>query len=116
MKKLHNTYDKITNDEPITLAIGNFDGLHIGHQNLIEKTKYYTDTKSAVMTFFPHPMSVITQTSLPILMDISDKERALKTMDIDMFFVVEFTQSFSKLEKDTFIDWLKSLNVKRIVV
>ena len=116
MKTLHQTYEHITNVEPITLAIGNFDGLHLGHQNLIETTKNYKDTKSAVMTFYPHPMSVITNKLLPILMDISDKERALKTMDIDYFFVVEFTKAFSKLDKDEFIQWLITLNVKRIVV
>src|SRR5690554_1581303 len=116
MKTIHTTYESIKNNEPITLTIGNFDGLHIGHQNLIEKVKKFSDTKSAVMTFYPHPMSVITNKLLPILMDISDKERALKTMDIDYFFVVEFTKAFSKLDKDEFIQWLITLNVKRIVV
>ncbi|MFA7417082.1 MAG: bifunctional riboflavin kinase/FAD synthetase, partial [Acholeplasma sp.] len=107
---------KIENTKPITLDIGNFDGLHIGHQNLIEKTKLFSDTQSAVMTFYPHPMGVITNKSLPILMDIKDKERALKQTEVDHFFVVEFTKSFSKLEKDQFIGWLKQLNVLRIVV
>ena len=52
MKTIH-TYESIKNNEPITLTIGNFDGLHIGHQNLIEKVKKFSDTKkSAVMTFF----------------------------------------------------------------
>lgn len=116
MKTIHTTYESIKNNEPITLTIGNFDGLHIGHQNLIEKVKKFSDTKSAVMTFFPHPMSVITNKELPILMDISDKERALKMMGVDLFIVVEFTKAFSKLEKIEFIEWLKSLQVKRIVV
>nr|WIF87833.1 adenylyltransferase/cytidyltransferase family protein [Acholeplasma laidlawii] len=52
MKTIHTTYESIKNNEPITLTIGNFDGLHIGHQNLIEKVKKFSDTKSAVMTFF----------------------------------------------------------------
>ncbi len=116
MQTIHQAFDQISNTEPITLAIGNFDGLHIGHQNLIDKTKEYKDTKSAVMTFFPHPMSVITNKALPILMDISDKKHALESMHIDYFFVVEFTKQFSKLEKDSFIEWLKSISVKRIVV
>lgn len=116
MQTIHQAFDQISNTEPITVAIGNFDGLHIGHQNLIEKTKKYKDTRSAVMTFFPHPMSVITNKALPILMDISDKKNALEMMQIDYFFVVEFTKQFSKLEKDSFIAWLKSIGVKRIVV
>ena len=76
----------------------------------------YSDTKKCSYDFFPHPMSVITDKLLPILMDISDKERALRTLDIDLFIVVEFSKVFSKLEKLDFIQWLKALHVKRIVV
>ena len=116
MKTIHEQYTQIINSEPITLTIGNFDGLHIGHQNLICKVKSFDDTKSAVMTFNPHPMSVITNTSLPILMDVADKEKALEKMKVDYFFIVSFTLEFSKLTKEAFMQWLKSLNVQRIVV
>ena len=116
MKTIHNQYTKIKNSEPITLTIGNFDGLHIGHQNLIHKVKSFNDTKSAVMTFNPHPMSVITNTTLPILMDVTDKEHALKHMAVDYFFIVAFTKEFSNLTKEAFMLWLQSLNVQRIVV
>src|SRR5690554_1890418 len=116
MKTIHEQYTQIINSEPITLTSGNFDGLHIGHQKLICKVKSFDDTKSAVMTFNPHPMSVITNTSLPILMDVADKEKALEKMKVDYFFIVSFTLEFSKLTKEAFMQWLKSLNVQRIVV
>lgn len=116
MKTQHKAYNEIINNDTITLTIGNFDGLHIGHQNLISKTKNFKDTKSAVMTFDPHPMAVITGKNLPILMDIYDKERALEQMAIDYFFIVKFNLEFSKLSVVNFIDWLKTLNVKRLVV
>ena len=51
-------FHDMKNQKPLTMTIGNFDGLHRGHQFLIEKTKY-SDTDSAVLTFYPHPMKVL---------------------------------------------------------
>jgi len=116
MKVYNTTYDKIENKEPITLAIGNFDGFHIGHQNIVSKTKGYSDTKSAVMTFTPHPVSVITKTNLPTLMDNHDKTEFLASSAVDHFFIVHFTTEFSRLSAADFIHFLKRINVKRIVV
>ena len=42
-------------DEPLAAAIGNFDGVHLGHQYLIAKTKENNDLTPAVITFAPHP-------------------------------------------------------------
>ena len=110
------TYDKVENHEPLTLAIGNFDGFHIGHQNIVSKTKSYKDTKSAVMTFSPHPVSVITKTTLPTLMDNHDKTEFLSKTGLDFFFIIHFTPDFSKLSAYDFIHFLKRINVKRIVI
>ncbi len=116
MKTIHSEFKDIEINEPITLAIGNFDGLHLGHQNLIHKTQSYADTKSAVMTFYPHPISVITKTKLPILMDNHDKEKVLEGFNLDYFIIVDFTDNFSKLPAAEFINFLKRIHVKRIVV
>lgn len=116
MKIIHTEYKHIEINEPITLAIGNFDGLHLGHQNIVHKTKSFTDTKSAVMTFYPHPVSVITKTKLPILMDNHDKAKILDSYGLDYFIVVDFTENFSKLPAIEFINFLHKINVKRIVV
>ena len=40
--------------EPVCAAIGNFDGVHLGHQKLIEESKRH-NIASAVLTFYPHP-------------------------------------------------------------
>jgi len=116
MKTLHNVYEKIENKEPITLAIGNFDGLHIGHQNLIEKTKMYSDTKSAVMTFFPHPMSVITDKLLPILMDLLDatnpslKDEAEIMLYGHLLYIYPFKPDFSNEDiADAYAHYLQDL-------
>lgn len=116
MKTFHDDYQNIKNDEPLTLAIGNFDGVHIGHQNIMKMTRKYHDTKSAAMTFFPHPVSVITKTVIPTLMDNHDKAEFLSTLHMDYFFIINFTPEFSKLSVDEFISFLKSINVKRLVI
>ena len=53
--KVLNLSKDVNIDEPITLTIGNFDGLHLGHQTLLETVKSYTDSKHAALTFDPHP-------------------------------------------------------------
>ncbi|CDR30991.1 Riboflavin biosynthesis protein ribF [Acholeplasma oculi] len=116
MKTFYAHYEDIENNEPITLAIGNFDGLHIGHQNIIEIANSNRATKSAVMTFSPHPLSVILKKELPILMDDHDKEKALERLGVDFFFIVKFTEDFSKMLAHEFIEFLKRIHVKRIVV
>ncbi|WP_162164026.1 bifunctional riboflavin kinase/FAD synthetase [Acholeplasma hippikon] len=116
MKLFHDNYQNITNNEPLTLAIGNFDGVHIGHQNIMKMTKKYKDTKSAAMTFSPHPVSVITKTVIPTLMDDHDKANFLEKMGMDYFFIINFTPDFSKLSVDDFINFLKKINVKRLVI
>jgi len=116
MKVYNSEYFNIKHDVPITLAIGNFDGVHIGHQQIMKLTKSFHDTKSAVMSFTPHPVSVITQTNVSILMHVEDKIKALENLNVDYFFNIHFTLEFSQLSKEAFIEFLKSIHVKRIVV
>lgn len=116
MKVINDNYNNISNEEALTLAIGNFDGVHIGHQNIMRITKKYDDTKAAAMTFYPHPVSVITNSLIPTLMNNEDKALFLEKMEMDYFFIVNFTSDFSKLSVDKFISFLKGLNVKRLVI
>lgn len=116
MKVYKDYYYNISNNEPITLAIGNFDGIHLGHQNIIKKALTYEDTKIAIMSFNPHPQAVLTNTKVPILMDEHDKTLTLKELGIDIFFSVNFDLNFAKLSVDEFITFLKKINVKRLIV
>lgn len=111
-----NTYDKIENKEKITLAIGNFDGIHIGHQNIIKKALTYDDSKIAVMSFYPHPKEVLTNSKRQVLMDDYDKTINLEKLGVDIFFLVKFTLAFSKLSVLEFISFLKKINVVRLII
>ena len=116
------------------LTIGNFDGLHKGHQALINKTKFLAQKywlKSALLTFKPHPRQVL-QSIRPlmgrptchgpsdgVLMPLADV-RFLQTQlqgDIDILWVATFTLAVARLSPLEFAhQFLRPLNVRHIVV
>jgi len=116
MKAYFNTYQKLNNDDPITVTIGNFDGLHRGHQQLIERVISYQDTKHAVITFDPHPLGVIRKQPVKTLSHVSEKLEMFKELGLDYVFIVEFTSEFSNLSVHQFLSFLKQMNVKRVVI
>lgn len=116
MKIYYNTFDQIKNTTPITLTMGNFDGLHIGHQQLIERVLKYRDTKHAVLTFDPHPSTVLRKQPFQTLTQKQDKIDLLSKYPIDFAFIVKFDIQFSELTVDEFITFLKRLSVKRLVI
>lgn len=110
---VYNTKD---NNKMLTIAIGNFDGVHIGHQKLINQTKIYNDTSSAILTFWPHPISIFSNKQYDTLMNINDKVDIINNMGVDFIFVEDFNQEFAAFSILDFINYLKNLNVKRVVV
>lgn len=110
-----NDYKQIKNDDELTLAIGNFDGVHLGHISIIKKLLSYKDTKHGLLTFDPHPQQLF-QKDFKLLSRIDDKIRFLSNQNIEHLFVVKFTKEFSSLSSDEFINFLKRINVKRLVV
>jgi riboflavin kinase / FMN adenylyltransferase len=116
MIKIKDSYLNIKNDTPITLTIGNFDGIHLGHQALILKTTSYHDTKSALMTFDPHPVNFLTKKPYSQLMSVIDKLDCLEAYQLDYIWIVSFDDDFASLSVDDFITYLKSLHVKRLIL
>lgn len=116
MKVFIDDYKSLKNSEPLTLTIGNFDGLHIGHQALIDKTVSFYDSTPALLTFNPHPAKVLKDVRHQKLMSLNLKLDVLKQTALKKVFFVEFTKEFADLDKDEFIGFLEGLNVKRIVV
>lgn len=92
---------------PISLAIGFFDGLHLGHQAVIHKAisnAKKLNLTPAVMTFSPHPREVLGKTDFKgYLTPLQEKLRQLEKMGIQQVYVVHFDQTFANLEKEKFI-------------
>lgn len=102
-------------------AIGFFDGIHRGHQKLIQSaiTKAREEGKdSAVITFFPHPSVVLKkENSLTnYLTPIPEKQKILEGMGVDKLYLINFNQVLSKVEPEEFINhFIIGMNVKHLV-
>src|SRR3990167_9280309 len=83
------------------VAIGVFDGLHLGHQDLIRMavTKAHRMGGTAmVMTFSPHPVQVLhPEDHLPLLTTLPHRLKLLENFGINVSLVVHFTKKFSRL-------------------
>lgn len=89
------------------VAIGVFDGLHIGHRRLIQKVvqkaKKIRGT-SIVLTFYPHPEGVLHPKAKPdLLATLEERIRLIKAMGTDVCIVANFTRKFSQLNPEDFI-------------
>ncbi len=89
-------------------TIGNFDGMHVGHQEIIHGVMAGArdlSRPSAVITFHPHPLSVVAPDRVPKqILTLSQKEELLREMGVDAMLVVPFTHEFSRWTADRFID------------
>jgi riboflavin kinase/FMN adenylyltransferase len=101
-------------------TIGNFDGMHIGHQEIIRgvvEQARATQRQSTVITFDPHPLSIVAPDRVPKqILTLSQKEELLRSMDVDALLVVPFTHEFSRWTADRFIDefLVSALQVKEV--
>jgi len=85
------------------VAIGIFDGVHAGHQQIIATAKHHGDV--TVMTFDPHPTSVFAPERTPTqLINIKDRIELLKKVGASAVDVVNFNKDFSQLTPDQFIE------------
>ena len=102
------------------LAIGNFDGVHLGHQELLKKAYIFSrkiNKKFGIFTFDPLPKDFFNRTDNKIL-NINDKIDVVKKFRADFFIKQNFNRNFSKISHDNFakIILLKKLAVHSIFV
>lgn len=108
--------------ENTVITIGTFDGVHIGHVQILERVKMKAlkmGLKSVVLTFFPHPRMVLQKdTRLQLLNTLSEKEEALRRLGIDYFVIHPFTKEFSRLPAENFVKevLVEGLNARSVVI
>lgn len=107
---------------PLALAIGNFDGLHLGHQalltELIKKAKQ-KNLRPAVMTFEPHPREFFAPQNAPTrLSSLREKLEYFSEAGVEDVFVCRFNQAFSAISAEDFMHNTLSdaLNANAILV
>jgi riboflavin kinase/FMN adenylyltransferase len=106
---------------PSAVAIGNFDGVHLGHRKILARLRARAKARglrSLVLTFFPHPERVLGK--FPILM-IQSLDQRLETFEeegVDAAVVTPFDEKFSALSAEDFVRvvLVKTLRAAEIVV
>ena len=121
METINLTYphDLIRENLPETVAaIGFFDGVHKGHQAVIQKAvKLAQEEKktSAVISFYPHPSVVLQKNvgSVSYITPQSEKETMLASLGVDKFYIISFNKELSLLSPKDFIDhFIIGLHIK----
>lgn len=110
------------NWSPCALTIGNFDGVHRGHQALLKELTSEAKSlgiPSCVMTFEPHPIEYFAPDKAPSrLLNLRDKAAALSALGIDYMILVHFNETFSKFSAKEFESQIlhKQLLVKSLFI
>ncbi|HHX75285.1 MAG TPA: bifunctional riboflavin kinase/FAD synthetase [Firmicutes bacterium] len=90
----------------ICLALGNFDGVHVGHREILRRTVRLADEmkkKSAALLFLPHPVSVLFPGKAPeLILTAGDRIRLLGETGIDYVIIHPFTKEFAALSPEAF--------------
>lgn len=108
-------------ESPTYVALGNFDGLHLGHMSLIDRTVQLAkenNAKSMVYIFQNHPLTVINPEISPkLIMSNSTKIKLLEDSGIDIVNLVSFDKDFMKITPEEFIkNMVNFYNAKGIII
>lgn len=106
----------------VVVALGNFDGVHLGHRELIKKTiekSHQLKGTAAVLTFDPHPLKVLFPEVCPsMLLSKEEKIKKLSELGAELLIIIPFSDEFARLTPQEFVkDFLvERLNAKGVVI
>ncbi len=122
MKLIRGTHNLPTDLPACVMTIGNFDGLHLGHQQLISECVVrakQSNLPSVLMTFEPYPQAFFSRdTKFPRLMSLRDKYLSLQDSGIDYLCVLRFDAKIAALSAESFVEDIlaRQFHVKSVVV
>ena len=109
-------------DKKTIVTLGTFDGMHVGHQSILNKLKLQKEFygyETLVLTFFPHPRMVLkTDHKISLLNTIDERIKQIDQFGIDHLVVQEFTQEFANLSAEEFVKnvLVDQFNIGKIVI
>ena len=103
-------------------TVGYFDGVHLGHQKIIEKL--VTDAsknkgKSILVSFWPHPRKVLYPNDhFDYIQSNEDKFKSIEKLGVDVVYLIEFTKEFSKVTAEKFVNdiLVNKLQINKLVI
>lgn len=120
--KEHKGANAFKSDRPTVITIGTFDGVHAGHQKIIERlidTAKVNNMESAILTFFPHPRMVLQKEGeLKLINTINERKALLERAGVDHLIIHPFTMQFSRLSALEFVRdiLVNKLNAKKVII
>ena len=120
--KEHKGAHAFKSDHPTVVTIGTFDGVHAGHQKIIERLvneAKMSNLESVILTFFPHPRMVLQKDSdIKLINTIEERKQILEKSGIDHLIIHPFTYQFSRLTALEFVRdiLVNKLNAKKIII
>lgn len=120
--KIFRNIDEIKFDKQTVLTLGTFDGIHLGHQQIIKRVLECSEEnklRNLIITFHPHPRKVINpEMQLKLLTTNEEQISILEKLGIQNLFIVNFTKQFSQLTPDEFIKnyLVDKIGLSRIVI
>ncbi|UCD24601.1 MAG: bifunctional riboflavin kinase/FAD synthetase [Gemmatimonadota bacterium] len=113
--------DLIGNDRGTVITVGTFDGVHLGHRQVLEtitRRAREADRKSVLVTFEPHPLEVVNPQAAPMLLTVGKERREiLAQSELDIVVFLEFTRELSQYTPEDFVRMLLDrFNLKELVI
>lgn len=105
--KLINSINDIASREKIYFTIGNFDGVHLGHQQFLKFIKdeaHKVGAKFLVITFVPHPSFVLKNQRAFLLNTYAERREMLREIGVEYLLEIDFNRDFSTLTPGDFLD------------
>ncbi len=120
--KIVQNISNFSDKEKTYVTIGTFDGVHFGHQKIIEKLideAKKADKKSVVLTFFPHPRMVLQKdVSLELINTIEERATLLEKTGLDYLIIHPFSKEFSRMTALEFVRdiLVNQLNISKLII